>query len=62
MTVKRHYDHNIPFFFFSTVILIKENIWLEPVWSFRGLVHYQYGRKHDGIQEEMVLEKELRVN
>ena len=28
---------------------------------FRGLVHYHYGRKHDSRQEDMVLEKELRV-
>ena len=29
--------------------------------SFRGLVHYSRGRKRDGAQADMVLEKELRV-
>jgi hypothetical protein len=30
-------------------------------YSFRGLVHYQHGRKHDSKQADTVLEKELRV-
>ena len=25
--------------------------------QFRGLVHYHYGRKHGGVQADMVLEK-----
>jgi hypothetical protein len=29
--------------------------------QFRGLVPYQYGRKHGSMQADMVLEKELRV-
>ena len=29
--------------------------------SFRGLVHYHHGGKHDSIQADMVLEKELRI-
>jgi hypothetical protein len=30
-------------------------------YSFRGLVHYHHGRKHDGMMEEMALEKELET-
>jgi len=30
-------------------------------YRFRGSVYYHYGRKHGCIQEEMILEKELRV-
>jgi hypothetical protein len=30
-------------------------------YSFRGLVHYHHGRKHDSRQANTVLEKELRV-
>ena len=30
-------------------------------YSFRGLVHYQYGRKHGGTQTDMRLEKKLSV-
>jgi hypothetical protein len=29
--------------------------------EFRGLIHYHHGRKHGGMQADMVLEKELRV-
>ena len=31
------------------------------VYSFRGLVDYFNGKKHDSVQAAMVLEKELRV-
>jgi hypothetical protein len=30
-------------------------------YNFRGLVHYQLGRKHGGVQANMMLEKELRA-
>ena len=30
-------------------------------YSFRGSVHYHYGRKHGSVQADMVLEKELSV-
>ena len=30
-------------------------------YSSRGLVHCHYGRKHGGMQADMVLEEELRV-
>jgi hypothetical protein len=29
--------------------------------QFRGLVHYCHGRKHGGLQADMVLERWLRV-
>jgi hypothetical protein len=40
---------------------IKANISLELVYSFRGSVHYHHGGKHDNMQADIVLEKELRV-
>ena len=30
-------------------------------YSFRGLIHYYYGRKHDSMHEHIMLEKELKV-
>lgn len=30
-------------------------------WQFRGSVHYYHGRKHASVQEDMMLEKELRI-
>jgi hypothetical protein len=30
-------------------------------YRFIGSVHYHHGRKHDSLQVDMVLEKELRV-
>jgi hypothetical protein len=30
-------------------------------YSFRDSVHYHHGKKHNSIQADMVLEKELRV-
>lgn len=30
-------------------------------YGFRGVVHYCHSRKHDGLQAEKVLEKELGV-
>jgi hypothetical protein len=30
-------------------------------YSFRGSVYYHHGRKHDNMQADMVLEKELRI-
>jgi hypothetical protein len=41
--------------------LIKENIELGMVYSFRGSVQYHHGRKHGRLQADMVLETELRV-
>ena len=37
--------------------LIKENISLGLAYSFRGLVHYHHGEKHDSSEADMVLEK-----
>ena len=45
----------------TTATLIKEDIPLGLAYSFRGLVHYLYGRKHGSLQADIVLEKELRV-
>jgi hypothetical protein len=42
------------------VTLIKENISLRLSYSFRGLVHYHHGRKHDRVHPDLVL-KEPRV-
>ena len=41
--------------------LKKANISLGLVYKFRGSVHYRHGRKHDRVQADMVLGKELRV-
>lgn len=41
--------------------LKKENISSGLAYSFRSLVHYRHGRKHGGVQADMVLEKKLRV-
>lgn len=41
--------------------LIKENTSLGLAYSFRGLVHYFHGEKHDSIQADTVLKKNLRV-
>jgi hypothetical protein len=30
-------------------------------YRFRGLVYYHHGRKHSGMQADMVLDKELKV-
>jgi hypothetical protein len=40
--------------------LMKDNISLRLAYRFRGSVHYHHGRKHGGMQADMVLEKELR--
>ena len=29
--------------------------------QFKGLVNYYHGRKHDGMQAHMILERKLRV-
>jgi hypothetical protein len=49
--VKRHDDHSNSY---------EGKHLIEAGYSFRGVVHY-HGRKHGGIQEDMVLEKELRA-
>jgi hypothetical protein len=41
--------------------LIKENIKLKLVYSFRVFVHYNHDGKHGSMYAEMILEKELRV-
>lgn len=44
----------------STATLMKENILLGLAYSFKGLVCYCHGRKHVGMQADIVLGKELR--
>jgi hypothetical protein len=44
-----------------TASLTKENISLGLVYRFRGIVNYHHGRKHGGMQANMVLEKELKI-
>jgi hypothetical protein len=38
--------------------LIVENIPLGLAYSFRGSVHYHHGRKHGGMQADMVLQEQ----
>jgi hypothetical protein len=38
--------------------LTKENISSGLVYSFRGLVHYHHGGKHDNVQADMALEEQ----
>lgn len=52
IAVKKHLDHSNSY---------KRKISLGVVWSFRGLVHYHYGREHGGKQENMVSEKKLSI-
>ena len=51
--MKRHHDHGNSY--------LKETISLRLAYRFRDLVHYLHGRKHDCMQADMVLEKELKV-
>jgi hypothetical protein len=51
ITVKRLHDHGN---YYKTKHLTR-------TYSFRGLDHYHLGRKHGGMQADMVLEKELRL-
>ena len=44
----------------ATATLMTESIYLRLVFSFRGFVHYHYGRKHGIMQADMVLERYLR--
>jgi hypothetical protein len=41
--------------------LIKEYTYLRLSYSFRGSAYYQHSSNHDNVQEDMVLEKKLRV-
>lgn len=41
--------------------VIKENIYLGLAYSFRGLIRYHHGEKHDGMQADILLKKEPRV-
>ena len=54
VAVKRHRDH-------CSSNSYKGKHLIGAAYSFRGLVHYCHGRKHGGVQADMVLEKELRV-
>jgi hypothetical protein len=45
----------------TTATLIKKDSSLWLTYSFRGLVLYYHGGKHDSIQAGMALEKELRI-
>ena len=42
-------------FFLKTKYLVRVGL------QFRGLVHYHHGGKHGGMQADIVLEKELKV-
>ena len=41
--------------------LIKDNISLGMVYSFRGLVHYHHSKKHGSMKAGIVMVKEMRV-
>ena len=45
----------------TTAAPIKDNILMGLAYRSRALVHYHHGRKHGGVQADMVLEKKLRV-
>ena len=49
--MKRHHDHSNSY----------KGKYLIGAYSFRGLVHYYHGGKHDSVQADMVLEMKLRV-
>jgi hypothetical protein len=50
--VKRHHNHSNSY---------KEKHLFGLAYSFRDSVHYCHGKKHGGMQADMMLEKELRV-
>ena len=50
--MKKHFDHSNSY---------KKKHLIGTGLEFRGVVHYTHGRKHGSMQEDMVLEKELRV-
>jgi hypothetical protein len=41
----------------TMVIFIKENIYWEFAYTFRGIVHYHHGREGGGMQADMLLKK-----
>lgn len=41
----------------TMVIFIKENIYWEFAYTFRGIVHYHHGRKYGSMQAEVKLEE-----
>lgn len=43
------------------VLCCQETPFPRLLFSFRSLVHFHYGKKHAGIQTDVVLKKELRV-
>lgn len=50
--MKGHNDHGNSY---------KGNISLGLVYRFKDLAYYHHGRKHGGVQADVVLEKEMRV-
>ena len=44
-----------------TMVTLKGTHFIEAGLQFRGLVHYHHGRKHGGMQTDIILEKVLRV-
>ena len=50
IAVKRHHDHDNSY---------KGKHLIGAGLQFRGLVYYHHGRKHGGVQADMVLEKLL---
>ena len=52
IAVKRRYDHDDSY---------KGKHLLGMAYTYRSLVHYRHGEKHESIQADIVLEKELRV-
>ena len=52
IAVKTHHDHGNSY---------KGKHFTGAGLQFRGLVYYHYGRKHGGMQADMVLEEELRA-
>lgn len=45
----------------TTTMLMKDNVLLGLAFRFRGLVHYCCGRKHNDMQADMVLQRQLIV-
>ena len=52
IAVKRHYGHNSSY---------RGKHLIGAALEFRGLFHDHHGEKHDSMQTDMVLKKELRV-
>ena len=52
IAVKRYHDHGNSY---------KRKHLIRAAYSFRGLIYYHPGKKHGGMQVDLVLEKEQRV-